>query len=192
MDMNEYLDSDSLRRQANTILRLTVVTIMAMIGTIATGFLGMNLIASADDPLVSRAVFFVVVLGLTRRAHAAHGREVQAPCGFPRRAVGRTHRLARQVGRVPADLALGVASPRCACTLALAQREPSGREIVSRIDSCELPMPYVLSRRKRDAVYHDDRDGEQKRESDQDVGHTISLAIKTHGQFMASRVRLTL
>ena len=36
MDMNGYLDSDALRRQANTILRLTVVTIVAMIGTIAT------------------------------------------------------------------------------------------------------------------------------------------------------------
>ena len=38
MDMNGYLDSDALRRQSNTILRLTVVTIVAMIGTIATGF----------------------------------------------------------------------------------------------------------------------------------------------------------
>ncbi len=42
-DMNEYLDSDSGRRQANTILRLTVVTILGLIGTIATGALGMNL-----------------------------------------------------------------------------------------------------------------------------------------------------
>jgi len=65
MDMNGYLDSDSLRRQANTVLRLTVVTIFAMIGTIATGFLGMNLIAAADDATLSRVTFFVVVLVVT-------------------------------------------------------------------------------------------------------------------------------
>jgi hypothetical protein len=38
LDMSDYLDSDSMRRQANTILRLTVVTIFAMIATIGTGF----------------------------------------------------------------------------------------------------------------------------------------------------------
>jgi hypothetical protein len=65
LDMNGYLDSDALRRQSNTILRLTVVTIVTMIGTIATGFLGMNLIAAADQPLFARAAFFLVVLVLT-------------------------------------------------------------------------------------------------------------------------------
>jgi hypothetical protein len=65
LDMNGYLDSDALRRQANTILRLTVVTIMAMIGTIATGFIGMNIIAAADEPFLWRAAFFGFVLVLT-------------------------------------------------------------------------------------------------------------------------------
>jgi Mg2+ and Co2+ transporter CorA len=65
MDMNGYLDSDSLRRQANTVLRLTVVTVMAMIGTIATGFIGMNVIAAAAEPLLWRAGFFTVVLLVT-------------------------------------------------------------------------------------------------------------------------------
>ncbi len=46
-DMNEYLDSDSLRRQANTVVRLTVVTTFGMIGTITTGYFGMNIL-SAD------------------------------------------------------------------------------------------------------------------------------------------------
>jgi len=63
--MNSYLDADSLRRQANTVVRLTVVTIFGLIGTITTGFLGMNLIAAADAPLASRTVFFLVVLVLT-------------------------------------------------------------------------------------------------------------------------------
>ncbi len=58
--MNNYLDSDSARRQANTVLRLTVVTIVGLIGTIATGFLGMNLIAWAEEPLSWRVSTFVV------------------------------------------------------------------------------------------------------------------------------------
>jgi len=64
-DMNGYLDADALRRQANTVVRLTVVTVFGLIGTITTGFLGMNLIAAADAPLASRTVFFLVVLVLT-------------------------------------------------------------------------------------------------------------------------------
>ncbi len=61
-DMDEYLDSDSLRRQANTVVRLTVVTIVGLIGTITTGFLGMNLIAGADEPVANKLVFAAVVL----------------------------------------------------------------------------------------------------------------------------------
>ena len=64
-DMNSYLDADALRRQANTVVRLTVVTVFGLIGTITTGFLGMNLIAAADAPLATRTVFFLVVLALT-------------------------------------------------------------------------------------------------------------------------------
>ncbi|MBC7993767.1 MAG: hypothetical protein H7Z15_11045 [Rhizobacter sp.] len=64
-DMNSYLDADSLRRQANTVVRLTVVTILGLIGTITTGFLGMNLIAAADAPLILRTLAFLAVLMLT-------------------------------------------------------------------------------------------------------------------------------
>jgi hypothetical protein len=60
-DMNNYLDSDSARRQANTVLRLTVVTILGLIGTIASGLLGMNLIAYADRPVVIRVGIFLLV-----------------------------------------------------------------------------------------------------------------------------------
>ena len=61
-DMNEYLDSDSLRRQANTVLRLTVVTTFGLIGTVATGFLGMNLISAAEHPFAMKVLWFIVVL----------------------------------------------------------------------------------------------------------------------------------
>ena len=62
-DMVQYLDSDVLRRQSGTIHRLTAVTIVGLIGTIATGFLGMNLIAEADSPLHVKLVYFGIVAG---------------------------------------------------------------------------------------------------------------------------------
>jgi hypothetical protein len=64
-DMNSYLDADSLRRQANTVVRLTVVTILGLIGTVTTGFLGMNLLAEADASLSRKLVVFGVVFVAT-------------------------------------------------------------------------------------------------------------------------------
>jgi Mg2+ and Co2+ transporter CorA len=61
-EMNNYLDTDSLRRQANTVIRLTVVTIAGLIGTLSTGFLGMNLLAEADASLGRRAAIFVLTV----------------------------------------------------------------------------------------------------------------------------------
>jgi hypothetical protein len=64
-DMNDYLEADSLRRQANTVVRLTVVTIFGLIGTITTGFLGMNLLAEAEAPLWRRLLIFGLTLVAT-------------------------------------------------------------------------------------------------------------------------------
>ncbi len=64
-DMNTYLEADSLRRQANTVVRLTVVTIFGLIGTVTTGFLGMNLIAEADASMGRRVAIFSIVFVLT-------------------------------------------------------------------------------------------------------------------------------
>jgi Mg2+ and Co2+ transporter CorA len=61
-DMSEYLESDTLRRQANTVVRLTVVTTFGLIGTVVTGFLGMNLLALADAPFIERLGYFFLVL----------------------------------------------------------------------------------------------------------------------------------
>jgi hypothetical protein len=60
-DMSQYLDSDSLRRQANTVVRLTVVTTAGLVATITTGFLGINLIDAAQDGLIDRILFFALV-----------------------------------------------------------------------------------------------------------------------------------
>jgi hypothetical protein len=60
-DMAAYLDADSVRRQANTVVRLTVVTILGLIGTVTTGFLGMNLLAEAEAPVAQRLAWFGAV-----------------------------------------------------------------------------------------------------------------------------------
>ena len=61
-DMSQYLDSDVLRRQGETMVRLTVVTTVGLIGMATTGFLGMNLIAEADGPFARRFLIFLVIL----------------------------------------------------------------------------------------------------------------------------------
>jgi Mg2+ and Co2+ transporter CorA len=63
-DAVQYLDSDILRRQSASMHRLTVVTILGLIGSIATGYLGMNLIASENSPLADKIVIFFITLGL--------------------------------------------------------------------------------------------------------------------------------
>jgi len=56
------LDSDSLRRQANTVGRLTVVTTLGLIATVSTGFLGMNIFDEADNPAWLKLLILLMVL----------------------------------------------------------------------------------------------------------------------------------
>ena len=64
-DMSQYLDSDAQRRQSTTVTRLTVVTTLSLIGTVATGFLGMNIIDEASAPLWMRLIYLFVTFGGT-------------------------------------------------------------------------------------------------------------------------------
>jgi hypothetical protein len=61
-DMSDYLETDTLRRQANTVVRLTVVTSFGLVGTVATGFLGMNLFALADLSAWEKVAALLLVL----------------------------------------------------------------------------------------------------------------------------------
>lgn len=61
LDMGQYLDSDDARLQGEAVLRLTVVTILGLIGTLATGFMGMNLIDEADNPFPVKLSYFLMV-----------------------------------------------------------------------------------------------------------------------------------
>ncbi len=60
-DMSHYLETDMLRRQAVTLLRLTVVTLFSLIGNITTSFLGMNLFNHADMSTPERIGIFLSV-----------------------------------------------------------------------------------------------------------------------------------
>jgi len=60
-DMSSYLDSDTLRRQSNSMVRLTVSTIFGMMATVTSGFLGMNLIAEADATWSLKVFYFLLV-----------------------------------------------------------------------------------------------------------------------------------
>jgi hypothetical protein len=61
LDMNAYLERDQVRRQTDAVVRLTVVTTFSLIGTVTTGFLGMNLIAAADNTLGIKLVYFMLI-----------------------------------------------------------------------------------------------------------------------------------
>jgi Mg2+ and Co2+ transporter CorA len=63
-EMSEFLEADDMRRQSETVTRLTVVTTLSIIGTVATSFLGMNLIAAAEQPLWLKATFFFVTFAV--------------------------------------------------------------------------------------------------------------------------------
>jgi hypothetical protein len=60
-DINEYLDADRTRRSADNAQRLTVVSACGMVGTVATGFLGMNLFSHAELATWEKLAIFVVV-----------------------------------------------------------------------------------------------------------------------------------
>lgn len=53
-EMSQYLDSDSQRRQSNTVVRLTVITILGLIATVTTGYFGMNIIAFGEGSVSQR------------------------------------------------------------------------------------------------------------------------------------------
>ena len=75
-EMSHYLDSDSQRRQSNTVVRLTVITILGMIATVTTGYFGMNIIAFGEGPpgerllhgLAATTVFVALVLFAVARS----------------------------------------------------------------------------------------------------------------------------
>jgi hypothetical protein len=61
-DMSQYLDSDALRRQGDTMVRLTVVATIGLVGVTTTGFWVMNLFSVTNEPAPMRLLYFFLIL----------------------------------------------------------------------------------------------------------------------------------
>lgn len=59
-EMSHYLDSDSQRRQTNTVVRLTVITILGLMATVTTGYFGMNIIPFGEGSVATRLLHGVL------------------------------------------------------------------------------------------------------------------------------------
>lgn len=60
MDMAHYLEGDEIKRQSDTVVRLTVVTILGLIGTMTSGILGMNLFDLTENSALRKlGIFFM-------------------------------------------------------------------------------------------------------------------------------------
>ena len=97
LDMNDYLERDQLRRQTDAVVRLTVVTMFGLIGTMTTGFLGMNLFAEADNAFSIKLIYFMLVLIPARCADGLYGGEIETAGRISRSAFQRTSQQAGQV-----------------------------------------------------------------------------------------------
>jgi hypothetical protein len=60
-DINQYLDAERTRKTSDNAMRLTVVSACGMVGTVATGFLGMNLYSHSDLPTFDKTLIFLAV-----------------------------------------------------------------------------------------------------------------------------------
>lgn len=60
-DMSDYLENEAMRRQNESVVRLTVVTAFGLVGAVTTSFLGMNLFNLTDREGWTKLFLFVVV-----------------------------------------------------------------------------------------------------------------------------------
>lgn len=59
MDMAEYLEGEEIKRQADTVVRLTVVTILGLIGSMTSGLLGMNIFDFSQASNIEKFSYFI-------------------------------------------------------------------------------------------------------------------------------------
>jgi len=60
-DINQYLDAERTRKASDNAMRLTVVSACGMVGTVVTGFLGMNLFSHSDLPSWNKFWIFMLI-----------------------------------------------------------------------------------------------------------------------------------
>ena len=111
-DMGNFLEVEALRRQNETVVRLTVVTIFGLIGTVGTGFLGMNLLAWAEHPTELRILGVCLRSGGDLGGDTLHGREIAAVVRVPRCAVRRAGGMAGEAEGAAQRLAQSLIAAR--------------------------------------------------------------------------------
>ncbi|NJO35049.1 MAG: hypothetical protein HC869_19995 [Rhodospirillales bacterium] len=87
-DISQYLEAEAARRQNDTMMRLTVVTTFGLIGTVATGFLGMNLFSHSAQSVKIKVGIFVAVFVPTPLFDHVYGGQVAPPFRVLRRPFG--------------------------------------------------------------------------------------------------------
>jgi hypothetical protein len=121
--MSQYLEAEAARGQNETMMRLAVVTTFGLTGTIATGFLGMNLFSHSDQPPEVKLVIFAAVFVPTVVLTVLYGGQVSAPLGVPRCPIGREVRTSSGAARLLRHLvATQAGSPMTQPTRAVAVR----------------------------------------------------------------------
>ena len=121
--MSQYLETDSTRRHTNTVLRLTVVTTFGLIGTVTTGFIGMNLIGLTEIALIEKVIFFLIDLRADCIPNFLHHRQVAAPVGLSGCAIRRRSVGARKVEGAARRLAQEARDRRIASSRVLRLRK---------------------------------------------------------------------
>ena len=96
-DMSDYLETDTLRRQANTVVRLTVVTVVRADRDGRHRHLRHEPVRLPEIPLAGAARAASRRASVRHRAAVLHAGEVEASGRFPRRDFRRAHGGARQV-----------------------------------------------------------------------------------------------
>ncbi len=125
-DMGSFLDVEAMRKQNETVVRLTVVTTFGLVGTVTTGFIGMNLFDWTQQPTWWRVLAFLCGVPADVLSDALHGGQVAPAVGLPGLTLGRDREL---------GTALAGADARVVRLLPGAVERLCGRLIAARRDT---------------------------------------------------------
>ena len=98
-------------------MRLTVVTTFGLIGTVTTGFLGMNIFAWSEQPIDWRIAAFATVLATTCVLTLYTVLKSRRLSRAARRHIRRAGGLARQAARAAWHLVRALIGSRCAMSV---------------------------------------------------------------------------
>ncbi len=98
-DMGNFLEAEATRRAEQAVVRLTVVTTFGLVGTVTTGFIGMNLFDWTQEPTWWRVMAFFCIFLPTAFLTLYHRGQVAAAVRLPRCAFRRKREAGAGAGR---------------------------------------------------------------------------------------------